>query len=102
MLPLHLYYLHQQKQEKVDDFFHLVPTNNQQFVGLKIHFWCFYLKNQKDFRDRILNEIDQNDHVLDIGMAMRDRHKKVKSKSLETLDVNDFGEYPDIILVIFV
>jgi hypothetical protein len=57
----------------------------------------FYLKNQKDFRDRILNEIDQNDHVLDIGMAMRDRHKKVKSKILETLDVNDFGEYPDII-----
>ena len=57
----------------------------------------YYLKNQKDFRDRILNEIDQNDHVLDIGMAMRDRHKKVKSKILETLDVNDFGEYPDII-----
>ncbi|MDC3226113.1 class I SAM-dependent methyltransferase [Candidatus Pelagibacter sp.] len=57
----------------------------------------FYLKNQKDFRDRILNEIDQNDYVLDIGMAMRDRHKKVKSKILETLDVNDFGEYPDII-----
>ena len=57
----------------------------------------FYLKNQKDFRDRILNEIDQNDHVLDIGMAMRNRHKKVKSKILETLDVNDFGEYPDII-----
>ena len=57
----------------------------------------YYLKNQKDFRDRILSEIDQNDHILDIGMAMRDRHKKVKSKILETLDVNDFGEYPDII-----
>ena len=57
----------------------------------------YYLKNQKDFRDRILAEIDPNDHVLDIGMAMRDRHKKVKSKILETLDVNDFGEYPDII-----
>jgi len=57
----------------------------------------YYLKNQKDFRDRILNEIDQNDHVLDIGMAMRDKHKKIQSKILETLDVNDFGEYPDII-----
>ena len=57
----------------------------------------YYLKNQKDFRDRILAEINPNDHVLDIGMAMRDRHKKVKSKILETLDVNDFGEYPDII-----
>ena len=57
----------------------------------------YYLKNQKDFRDRILNEIDLNDHILDIGMAMRDKHKKIKSKILETLDVNDFGDYPDII-----
>ena len=57
----------------------------------------YYLKNQKDFRDRILDEIDLNDHILDIGMAMRDKHKKIKSKILETLDVNDFGDYPDII-----
>ena len=57
----------------------------------------YYLKNQKDFRDRILAEIDPNDHILDIGMAMRDSHKKIKSELLETLDVNDFGEYPDII-----
>ena len=57
----------------------------------------YYLKNQKDFRDRILNEIDRNDRILDIGMAMRDKHKKIQSQILETLDVNDFGEYPDII-----
>jgi len=57
----------------------------------------YYLKNKKDFRDKILEEVDQNDHVLDIGMAMRDKHKKIKSALLETLDVNDFGDYPDII-----
>ena len=57
----------------------------------------FYLKNRKDFRDRILSSIDPRDDVLDIGKAMRDRHQKIVSKSLETLDVNDFGEYPDII-----
>ena len=57
----------------------------------------YYIKNQKDFRDRILQEIDPHDHVLDIGMAMRDRFKKINSKVLETLDVNDFGDYPDII-----
>ena len=57
----------------------------------------YYLKNKKDFRDKILEEVDQNDHVLDIGMAMRDKHKKIKSTLLETLDVNDFGDYPDII-----
>ena len=50
----------------------------------------YYLKNQKDFRDRILEEINPGDHILDVGMAMRDRHKKIRSELLETLDFNDF------------
>jgi len=57
----------------------------------------FYLRNRKDFRDQILSSINIQDDVLDIGKAMRDRHQKIVSKSLETLDVNDFGTYPDII-----
>jgi hypothetical protein len=57
----------------------------------------YYLKNKKDFRDKVLEEIAPNDHVLDVGMAMRDKHKQIKSAILETLDVNDFGDYPDII-----
>ena len=57
----------------------------------------FYLKNQKDFRERILKEIKPGDHVLDIGMSMRKSYKKINSEVLETLDVNDFGDYPDII-----
>jgi len=57
----------------------------------------FYLKNKKDFRDQILNEINPKDHVLDVGMAMRDKHKNIKADIVETLDVNDFGDYPDII-----
>ena len=57
----------------------------------------YYLKNKVDFRDKILDEIKPNDHVLDIGMAMRDKHKSIVSAQRETLDVNDFGSYPDII-----
>ena len=57
----------------------------------------YYINNHRDFRDRILNEIKVEDEILDIGMAMRDKHKNIKSKLLETLDVNDFGDYPDII-----
>lgn len=57
----------------------------------------YYLKNKKDFRDKILDEIKSNDHVLDLGMAMREKHKKINAAILETLDVNDFGDYPDII-----
>jgi SAM-dependent methyltransferase len=55
------------------------------------------LRNRKDFRDQILSSINIQDNVLDIGKAMRDRHQKIISKSLETLDVNDFGTYPDIV-----
>ena len=47
----------------------------------------FYLRNRKDFRDQILSSIDPQDDVLDIGKAMRDRHQKIISKSLETLAV---------------
>ena len=74
-------------------------TYNNNLISLikKTKINNYYLKNQKDFRDRVLNEIDLNDHILDIGMAMRDKHKKIKSKILETLEVNDFGDYPDII-----
>ena len=72
---------------------------NENLINLikKIKINNYYLKNQKDFRDKILKEIKSSDHVLDVGMGMRDRHKKINSELLETLDVNDFGEYPDII-----
>ena len=72
---------------------------NQELISLikKISINNYYLKNHEDFRDRILSQIQKSDNVLDIGMAMRDKHKKIISNLLETLDVNDFGEYPDII-----
>ena len=73
-------------------------TNNdliETIKKLKINY--FYIKNQKDFRDQVLKEIKPEDDILDIGMAMRDRHKKIKANLVETLDVNDFGDYPDII-----
>ena len=63
----------------------------------KVRFNDYYINNHRDFRDKILNEIKIEDEILDIGMAMRDKHKNIKSKLLETLDVNDFGDYPDII-----
>ena len=72
---------------------------NNQLIDLikKVSINNYYLKNQEDFRDRILNQIQKSDHVLDIGMTMRDKHAKINANFLETLDVNDFGEYPDII-----
>ena len=72
---------------------------NKKLISLinKIIINDFYLKNSDDFRDLILREIRNEDIVLDIGKAMREKHSKINCKSLQTLDVNDYGEYPDII-----
>ena len=72
---------------------------NKKLISLinKIIINDFYLKNSDDFRDLILKEIKNDDIVLDIGKAMREKHSKINCKSLQTLDVNDYGEYPDII-----
>ena len=76
------------------------PKNiNEDLISIinrtKINY--FYIKNKKDFRDQILQEINSNDNVLDIGKAMRDRHDKINCNTIETLDVNDYGDYPNII-----
>ena len=57
----------------------------------------FYLKNKKDFRDQVLKDIKSEDNVLDIGKAMREKYDQINCNSVETLDFNDFGCYPDII-----
>mgnify|MGYP000058627771 CR=1 FL=1 len=57
----------------------------------------FYIKNKKDFRDQILSQILESDDVLDIGKSMRDKFSKINSNLLETLDVNEYDNYPDII-----
>ena len=76
------------------------PKNtNEDLISIinrtKINY--FYIKNKKDFRDQILQEINLNDNVLDIGKAMRDRHDKINCNTIDTLDVNDYGDYPNII-----
>ena len=57
----------------------------------------YYIKNQIDFRKRIAEDIQVDDNVLDIGKGMRDKFSKIRSKKITTIDVNDFGDYPDII-----
>lgn len=57
----------------------------------------YYIKNQKDFRNRIIEDIKIDDDILDIGKGMRDKFTKIKAKKILTVDVNDFGDYPDIV-----
>ena len=57
----------------------------------------YYIKNHEDFRKRIVEDINIDDDVLDIGKGMRDKFENIKSKNITTVDVNDFGDYPDII-----
>ena len=57
----------------------------------------FYIKNNKDFRDRIIDNIVLEDCVVDIGKSMREKFVNINCKKIETLDVNDYGDYPDIL-----
>ena len=72
---------------------------NKKLISLieKLKINNFYLENNKDFRDQILKDIDIEDEILDIGKAMREKHNEIVCKKKETLDVNDFGSYPDIV-----
>jgi len=57
-----------------------------------------YIKEKKKFEDFILNEINEKDEVLDIGKTLGNRrHDQIKCKTLQTMDLNDFGDYPNII-----
>jgi hypothetical protein len=57
----------------------------------------FYIKNKSDFRDTILDNLNSHESILDIGKGMREKFIQIKSKNVETLDVNQFDGYPDII-----
>ncbi len=56
-----------------------------------------YLYKDHSFNDEILNSIAADAVVLDIGKSLRKHHDLLKAKSIDTLDINDFGDYPNII-----
>ena len=57
----------------------------------------FYIKNKSDFRDKILEDINRDESILDIGKCMREKFFQIKSNNVQTLDVNEYENYPDII-----
>ena len=77
-----------------------LPTEtNKKLVDLikKTKINNYYIRNQADFRKRIVEDVKFDDDVLDVGKGMRDKFTNLKSKKITTIDVNDFGDYPDII-----
>ena len=67
-------------------------TNNKLICLIqRVKINDFYLKNKKDFRDQILSDIDPKDDVLDIGMAMRDKHQKIIFELMLNKN-HDYGE----------
>lgn len=55
-----------------------------------------YLNKNEDFRQKIIQNIDFNDKILDIGQSLRLFKNKLKNKKVDTLDINKFEDYPDI------
>ena len=73
---------------------------NQKLIKIinnsKIDYYYIY-NSQADFREKILKNINQTDFILDIGKGMREKFKYLNSEKVETLDVNQFKDYPDIL-----
>jgi SAM-dependent methyltransferase len=55
-----------------------------------------YLNSHLNFRNEIIQKINQNMTVLDVGKSMRDFFIKINCKEILTLDINIFEDYPDI------
>ncbi len=47
-------------------------------------------------RDFIVEQVQEAARILDVGASMRD-HLGAISERTETMDINDFGDYPDIL-----
>lgn len=55
-----------------------------------------YIKTNLNFRNQIIQKINQNMTVLDVGKSMRHEFVKINCKEILTLDINIFEDYPDI------
>jgi SAM-dependent methyltransferase len=74
----------------------IINQNNIDLIN-RIKINDIFLKDKNNFKDIILNSITKDCDVLDVGKCMREKFKLIKSKSIKTLDINDFGDYPDIV-----
>jgi SAM-dependent methyltransferase len=54
-----------------------------------------YLINKKEFRNEILENINNNMIILDIGKSMREQYDNINCAEKKTLDINLFENYPD-------
>ena len=56
-----------------------------------------FLRENNDFRQMICESITDEQDILDIGRSMRDFFQKINARSKVTIDINDFGDYPDLL-----
>ena len=75
---------------------HKINQKNIEIIN-KTKINNFYIKNNDNFRELIINNIKAEDEILDVGKSMRGYFNKIRSKSITTLDVNEFEDYPDIV-----
>jgi SAM-dependent methyltransferase len=54
-----------------------------------------YLLKKKEFRNEILENINDNMVILDIGKSMREQYDNINCAEKKTLDINLFENYPD-------
>ena len=56
-----------------------------------------FLRENNNFRQMICESITDDQDILDIGRSMREFFQKINARSKVTIDINDFGDYPDLL-----
>ena len=56
-----------------------------------------FLRENKDFRQMICDSVTPEQDILDIGQGLREYYSRLNARSKITLDINDFGNYPDLL-----
>lgn len=60
---------------------------------------CTYMHKERSvsYKQEIVERCAGLSAVLDIGRCMREYHDKLDCGQVDTLDINDFGDYPNIV-----
>lgn len=56
-----------------------------------------FLTEDIEFREMICDAIKPDHDILDVGEGAREFYPQIKARSKMTLDINDHGDYPDVL-----
>lgn len=65
--------------------------------GTRIDYTYMHKDRAVSYKQAIIEACAGRDTVLDVGRCLREYHDKLDCGRVDTLDINDFGDYPNIV-----